>query len=207
MCKEAKPVDSFYSQRKFSKEKGNYIYYVPECKECTKNKSKKWNEENREKTWEYKKKYNVTPNGKKSGSLNSKRRRDSGEMIEWQRNNKEKMKQYRENRMQNKEHNINEIEWIGCKKYFDFRCAYCGIKEDEAKKEQGNLLHKEHVICDGENDLSNCVPACRSCNSRKWIFTLEEFYNNQNDDYTEERLNRIIQWLKKDYMHYINKVL
>lgn len=121
---------------------------------------------------------------------------------EYQNNNKDKIKAYQEKR-QNKNHSISKKEWESCKQYFDNKCAYCGVTEQEAKKEQGQYFHKEHMIHDGSNGIENCVPACKSCNSSKHIYGLEDWYKQQKY-YTEERYNKIIKWVTEDYK-YIKK--
>jgi 5-methylcytosine-specific restriction endonuclease McrA len=105
----------------------------------------------------------------------------------------------------NKNHKITKIEWESCKKYFDNKSAYCGFDDQEHKKLYNQQLHKEHVIHNGENDLSNCVPSCKHCNSQKWEFTLEEWYNEGNPSYTKERYDKIIKWLKEDYKQFPSK--
>lgn len=54
----------------------------------------------------------------------------------------------------------------------------------------------------GANDLSNCVPACNSCNSQKWTFTLDQWYTTINPDFTLERLKKIKQWIDVDHKEY-----
>jgi hypothetical protein len=66
-------------------------------------------------------------------------------------------------------------------------------------------FHKEHVIHEGKDNLSNCVPACQSCNDKKWKFTLNEWYNSSNPVYTYERYHKIYLWLRYDYKKYIQK--
>jgi len=60
-------------------------------------------------------------------------------------------------------------------------------------------LHKEHIDDNGKDDLSNCIPSCKSCNSSKWKFDFEDWYKKQKF-FTEERYNKIIKWLKEDYI-------
>jgi 5-methylcytosine-specific restriction endonuclease McrA len=57
---------------------------------------------------------------------------------------------------------------------FNHRCAYCG----ETKP-----LTRDHVIPlsrGGSDDISNIVPACRSCNSRKNAKPLNDFVGGTN---------------------------
>jgi hypothetical protein len=112
------------------------------------------------------------------------------------------LKKYAEKR-NNKNHKISKEEWETCKEYFNNSCAYCGISELLAKETQGQRLHKEHVIYNGANDLSNCVPSCRSCNSQKWEFELTEWYNINNINYSQDRFDKINSWLNSDYKKYI----
>jgi len=36
ICGKLKSLTEFYSQKKYSKKRGEYFYYNPECRECTK---------------------------------------------------------------------------------------------------------------------------------------------------------------------------
>ena len=120
---------------------------------------------------------------------------------------KPKLKQYTIKRKA-KEHKIPKRQWISCKTYFSNSCAYCGLPaEKHFQKYAGVLklqeLHKEHVDDKGANDLSNCVPSCRPCNSKKHTYSLEEWYNKGNPIFLQERLDKILKWLNKDYKLYI----
>lgn len=97
-----------------------------------------------------------------------------------------------------KNHEISAEEWGICKQYFSNSCAYCGLTEENCLDKYNQVLHKEHVDCNGLNDITNCVPSCKSCNSQKWILSLEEWYNEDNPAFDEERLNRIHKWLSED---------
>ena len=60
-------------------------------------------------------------------------------------------------------------QWLALIIEYDHKCAYCR----DAKS-----LTRDHVIplsCGGSNDISNIVPACRSCNSSKHTKTGPEF--------------------------------
>lgn len=190
-----KSIDNFYKQRKSSKTKGEWIYYNPECKECTKKKSTLWRKDprNRESYLESQKKRNK--NFIYEMRLNGSKRRAEGKHKEWQKLNKDKIKKYNLYRSMHKEHIISEEEWEQCKEFFNYSCAYCGMDEYFAIETYGNELHKEHVDHGGANDISNCVPACKQCNSKKWKFELNDWYNEGNPIYSKVRYNKIVKWL------------
>lgn len=121
-------------------------------------------------------------------------------MKEWQQNNPDKLKEYRFDRL-NKQHEISDEEKYKCKEYFNFSCAYCNIPEELHKEINGQQLHMDHVDPNGANDLSNNVPACRSCNSKKGDRSLEHFYTVK--EVSQVNKNKIIKWLDSDYKKYI----
>jgi 5-methylcytosine-specific restriction endonuclease McrA len=134
---------------------------------------------------------------------NSRNRRLNGKFKEWQQNNKEKLKEYSIIRNQNKKHNIPKREWNNCKIFFENSCCYCGITEKEHRKLYGQDFHKDHFINDGPNDLSNCVPACKSCNSEKLKQDFFDWYNDNNSKYNYERFIKIVNWIENEYKKYI----
>lgn len=203
ICGEEKYLNDYYSQKKQSKSKGDYIYYNPECKECTKKKSRKWIKSNYDKWLEMQHSYEQSEKGKANTSRKLTKYRESGKLIDWQRKNKDKVKQYRLHRESNKTHEISLSEWSACKSYFNNECAYCGLTEEEHRLTYNQQLHREHVEHNGANDLSNCIPSCRICNSQKWEFALDEWYNESNPNFTEERLDKIYAWVVNDHKHYI----
>lgn len=205
-CGIIKPMVDFYTQNKYSKNKGNWVYIHPECKDCTKKRSTQWTNENREKAKVHNVKYKKTKRAKeKRKTVWMKNYRDSGKRKEWEINNKDKLIEYGKYRVMNKTHEINKSEWESCKEYFNNSCGYCGLTEELHKEIHNQELHKEHVDHTGANDLSNCIPACRNCNSQKWEFSLNEWYNEENDNFTYERLKKILKWLNQDYLKYISK--
>lgn len=195
-------LDNFYKNNK-SKD-GLHSY----CKECTKKKSKKWMQENddkyREKMRERKAKEYESQDKKEYQRAWAKKQRELGYQKEWQDNNKEKLSEYRVNKYYNKTHEISNEEWECCKQYFNYECAYCGLHMNNHFVKYGVEyklydFHKEHVDHEGENDISNCVPSCKSCNSKKWKHKFEDWYNRNNDVYDIHRFNKIIKWLGSDY--------
>lgn len=209
VCKAVKPLDDFYKQNRKSKSRGEYVYYNPECKQCTKARSNEWQYENYDQSMISKRKYFKSEEGKSKEKVRNRRKREKGYPKLYYENNKEKFQTYRANR-EPKNHIISEAEWDSCKLYFNYRCAYCDLKiEDHSSKRNGKLIwtdfHREHVEDKGANDLSNCIPSCKSCNSQKWEFDFEEWYKEDNPVFSLNRKTKILNWLEKDYKQYINK--
>lgn len=208
-CDVKKSYSEFYSQQKFTDERGNYTYFFPYCKKCTKRAVGKWRKENPDRAREIANRQNASPYRILYNRQNAERRRKNGKLREWVLNNPDKIKKYSYNRM-NKNHDISDYEWDSCKKYFEYNCAYCGLSINDhyilfnGETRLGDF-HREHVDHSGANDLSNCVPACKPCNSQKWEFKFEEWYNVNNYRYTQKRFDKIIKWLNEDYKLYIGK--
>ncbi|WP_431785893.1 HNH endonuclease [Paenibacillus lactis] len=205
ICKAKKTLDQFYSQQKQSKSKGNYIYYHPECKECTKKKSSEWQREHPLAKIKTKRKYDIKPERRQIRKEYNRLRRVDGYHRDYYKNNTEKFKSYRYTRLSNKKHNINLEEWQNCLIYFNCACAYCGMTWEEHFSKYGQDLHKEHVVFDGKDNLSNCVPSCKKCNSEKSMFSLNNWYNKQNPIFSRLKYLRIFNWLKSDYKRFIMK--
>lgn len=206
-CNTLKNLSEFYSQKKYSKKKGHWIYYHPECKECSKKRAIKWEKENPERRKILKKRWDSE--NRESRRKHTQIRRKNGKISEWHQENPDKLKIYRERR-EKKNHNITEREWLQCKEYFGNSCAYCGLHISEHfNKYRGKLkwtdLHKDHVDDNGANDLSNCAPACKMCNSLKWEFDFNEWYNESNEKYSKDRYDKIMKWLNEDYKLYMEK--
>jgi len=203
ICEEYFPATKKY----FYKNKKNSIDGMfPYCKECTKKKSRNNQLKDHEKYKAYIRNYLKENEDEQRIRLHNIRQRKKAERTIYERDyyykNKDKFKKYREDR-QHKHHDITNDEWESCKQYFNNECAYCGISEQKAKEEQDQYLHKEHVEHNGANDLSNCVPSCRVCNSRKWQHDLEFWYREGwCPNYSKERLDKIYKWLDEDYLKF-----
>lgn len=192
----------------FYKRKDNSIDGLnPYCKPCTSNKSNKYQKENPEQTKAYgrkqyrRKKQYFIENAQRWNKENENKVKIL--QREWRRSNKDKLTQYRLKREATKTHEISQKEWEECKYYFDYKCAYCGFPETEHKKMYNQQLHKEHVDHEGSNKLDNCVPSCKNCNSSKNVKELNEWYNEDNENFTYERINKIYKWLIEDHKTYI----
>jgi len=88
----------------------------------------------------------------------------------WQRNHPEQVAEYvrRYRHALASADTINDFtaaEWRALCKAMGYRCAYCG------KKCAFKDLTRDHITPvskGGGNTLPNIIPACKSCNSRKW---------------------------------------
>lgn len=186
--------------------------YNPYCKKCTVIRSKKYQEDHPEQTKSYyKNRYREKEQYYKDNSrrwIEENKERSKELQKIWQQEHPDKVKEYNQDWNQRKKHNISKLEWENCKNYFNYRCAYCGLKiEEHWVKFKGELIlgdfHKEHVDDFGANDLSNCVPSCKSCNTSKRTYELFEWYDDANPVFLIERLEKIIKWLNEDYKLYI----
>lgn len=200
-CEQDKELSEYYSQFR----KDGTIYYRRECKKCVGNRSIKWMKDNPESYAKQKIEYAKTEKRIKFRFEEGVKQRKSGYYLGWQRNNPDKCQGYSQ---QHDNHDISEKEWEACKKYFNYKCAYCGMPlEDHWVQYAGKMIlgdfHKEHKIHDGSNGLENCIPACKSCNSSKHTAIFEEWYNIHNPNFTKSRYNKIIKWCTEDYKQYL----
>lgn len=192
-CNDWYPMtEEYFYKNKSSKVDG----YNPYCKNCTIERTRKWREENPEKTIEQGK----TRRAKNGDYVRSYNR-------EYNRKNRDKQAvQQRDWRIVNKnilgkyvkrKHDITDAEWLECLYYFDFTCAYCGLSEEEHYLSVGTQFHQEHVIHDGNNYIDNCVPACKICNSSKHNIDFNNWYNENNPIFSKQRMNKITKWMTK----------
>jgi len=152
-----------------------------------------------------KNKYHSNLEYKLRQNANSEKTRKRGYLITWRKNNKDKVKQYGIARKETKSHQISKSEWNSCLEYFNNSCAYCGMTLDEHKEKYNQQLHKEHVSECGRNDLKNCVPSCKSCNSKKQLTSYNDWYNPKNPVYKKERYSKICKWIKEDCKVYLQE--
>lgn len=201
-CNEEKPLSEFYSQNKVRSNGSPYVYYNSRCKECVSTNALQWSKDNHDRKLELHKIHNSKPKRRRDIYESNRRRSEDGKYREWQKENKDKLRQYASQR-QHKTHEITEQEWTDCKEYFESQCAYYGLTHQEHLDVYGQDLHKEHVDHKGSNSLSNCVPSCKSCNGSKHTFDFEYWYRERSGKYSEERFRKITQWLNNDYKAFI----
>jgi hypothetical protein len=206
-CSETKPANNeyFHRQKKHTQKKGEFYDLTSWCKDCIREKQRGYYDENRD---QYNlRSYNRYINNKEEYHQRKKKWvNDNLDHVkqyqkDWQQSNPNKIKVY--NHMHS-DHNITEHEWEICKEYFNWSCAYCGLTEIEHKIIEGQQLHKEHVFHNGSDEIDNCAPSCKSCNSTKHDRDFEKWYNESNPNFTKRRLNRIVKWILKDALKWVD---
>lgn len=206
-CQEWKEenLENFYYKNKNKKELG----FVPACRNCTKTNANNYRSDHADDNIRRCHDYYHT-NKEEDNEKHQKIARDRDKNREYQRKyhrdiwskrpeNIIKTRIYTKNHRQ---HDITEAEWRSCLNIFDYKCAYCGISEEEHKKLIGQRLHKEHSDDNGYNDLRNAIPSCRKCNSYKSQYDMEEWYTQQ-EFFSEDKLQFINWWVKEGYKDYI----
>lgn len=173
-----------------------------ECKACAKARATKWRNENLEAHKLHIKKYRSTEKGNGAKNRLDKEYRDSGKYKDWCNNNKNSLRGYQRNRYERKYHDITDEEWIACKEYFNNSCAYCDKSIEDQYTKTNKDFSRDHYINGGANDLSNCIPSCTSCNSRKWKHEVLDWFVRQKF-YSDKKLIKIDQWISIDYKNYI----
>ena len=199
----------YFYINKSNKTDGLYPY----CKKCASNKViKKYKIDPEQYKKRAKKQHEKSPEyfaQKHKKYWNKNKEKASQRARDFRKNNPDRISKYSKSWQERKAHTITEKEWSNCKKYFENSCAYCGLLLNKHyKKHNGELIsidfHKEHVIDNGFNDLSNCVPSCSSCNSSKWKHELNKWYNSENSIFTIERYKKIIKWIEIDHLRYFD---
>ena len=187
--------------------------FHPQCKECCKKSAKINKSNNKERYSEYDRQYRGRDNNKEI--MNERSRQwmvDNREYAKnyiklWQQSEggKQYFNTYWHEKGKQHQHDISEKEWESCKKYFNYKCAYCGMPLELHKEIVGQDLHREHKDHNGSNGLSNCVPSCRLCNSTKHDKLFDDWYNKSNTNYTKSKYNKIIRWTTEGYKDYVEE--
>lgn len=211
--------ENFYLKNKKNPEKG----YSPECKICAVKRSTIVQQNNFERSKAAKHKHYLNNLDKWYDRRIAYYETHSNTEIQqrWYENNPEKAYSSGEFRRLHKKHDINDEQWEICKDYFKDEngeqcCAYCGLPiSKHLVKRKDKIIsmdfHKEHVDDEGSNGLDNCVPSCRTCNSSKRQYKLGVWFSPKNKRrggkvFSEEKLNKIFQWMFEDCKEYIIEV-
>lgn len=162
-CDQEKPSDAFYASSKFR------------CKECVKDRVRRWQLENPEKYRQIQRRWQ-----KNNADADRQRRREAARTPEarrrrreytakWRAANPDKMRIYSLRSWERRRtgFRIGALsEWAEVL-YHD-PCSYCGGPA-------GELDHIVPVVAGGIGDADNLASACRSCNAQKYTRPLLAF--------------------------------
>lgn len=181
-CKAFKPLTDF-----FARAKGSSDGRMSSCKQCKTQAIYQWRENNKDKWRDYVRARSKLPSVKAQRSEYHKRpevaerRRVLDRTPEvrakknkWREANKEKLDFYyrdknHRRRIAEKAGRLTPEDWDGvCKKY-QYKCVYCG------KKKKLTIDHEVPLASGGKHEVSNVVPACQSCNSKKRALNSVDF--------------------------------
>jgi 5-methylcytosine-specific restriction endonuclease McrA len=192
--------------KKYNKEywRKNRIYLLKHQKEHRQeNKEeisiyqKEYRQKNKEKTLEYNNEYHQKNREYASKYAKEYRQENIERILEYRKKNKEKLNIYtrkwsktekgkankqrghiaRRVRENDTVNTLTAQEWIDILKQYKFKCAYCGKEFTLFDRET-----RDHIIPiskGGDNVKENIVPACRSCNSKKYNKIIEEVCINE----------------------------
>jgi hypothetical protein len=198
-CSKEKEYKEFYFKDYLNAEGIKTYYFNTHCIKCEVERATIRIQNNREEHLVALKKNNARKKTREIKRENTRKRREAGYFDKFFEKHPEKLKEYYNNHRQ---HDITTAEWNACMKFFNNSCCYCGISEIESKEKYKQRLHKDHVDADGYNDVSNAAPACRMCNDSKWKTDMETWYRQQ-PFFSEEKLQKLLQWLDEGYKNYI----
>ena len=183
----------------FNKQKGGKYGLRNRCKVCRKIEKKEYYENNKEHIKEHKKEYyknnkeHIKEYYKEWRENNKEHKKEYNK--EWYENNPEKVFNQNHKRRQLEENQgkgIIKEQWYEMMEFFDWSCAYSGITLD---KNNRSIDHITPLSKGGEHEIWNCVPMYKSYNSSKHTQDMLEWYQQQ-EFYSEERLNKIYEWIE-----------
>ena len=154
--------------------------YRKDNKDKIAKRHKQWYEDNKDKILEQRKQWYSTPQGQVSSFNRYYRRRI---------------------KKQNQGSGIIKEQWLECMKFFGWKCAYSG---QVLSKDTRSLDHVKPLNQGGKHEIWNVVPMYRPYNSSKHDKDMEEWYQEQ-DFYSEERLQKIYEWQEYAYNKYSKK--
>ena len=174
------------------------------------NKQKEYYENNREEKLNYQKQHyekykdkiinyqrQYYKENKNTISKRSKRYRQENPHIAFNIHNKRRLRE------ESQGNGITKEQWLEMMEFFDFRCAYSGEYLGGTINEHRTIDHIIPLALNGVNEIWNLVPMSRSLNSSKNIKDMLEWYIEQ-PFYSEERLNRIYEWIEYAYNKWCN---
>lgn len=175
-CKETKPLSEFGKDRR--NKDGLNLY----CKAC----KKLYNAEQKDYRREYFRDYNKSEHKKEFDRQYSRAYRAAHP-----EKSKETLARYRA-KLHNNPGDITDRDIHACVDFFGKTCAYSGVSISMGY----HIDHVKPISLGGENSLHNIVPCLPVINLQKSNKDFEEWYPKQKF-YSEERYNKIKEWLSK----------
>ena len=114
---------------------------------------------------------------------------------DWAKDNPDKVFNYTVKKRKIKENQgsgITKDQWLEMMEFFDWKCAYSGIS---LSKDNRTIDHIFPLSKGGEHEVWNCVPMYANYNYSKYTNDMLEWYIQQ-EFYSEERLNKIYEWIE-----------
>lgn len=162
----------YYEENKESILEKNKQYYE-ENKEDILDKCKQYRENHKEEISEYKKRWYEENPEKVFNSHTRRRENENGQGM-----------------------GITKDQWLEMMDFFEWRCAYSGIKFSSNNKDKDRSIdHINPLDKGGENEIWNVVPMYLNYNKSKNTRDMFEWYEQQ-EFYSEERLTKIYEWIE-----------
>ena len=154
--------------------------------------SKQWYEDNRDKRLEQCKQYRENNKDKIAEQRKQYYSTPQGQAVKFNCYCRRRTKE------QNQGNGITKEQWLECMKFFNWKCAYSG---QVLSKDTRSLDHIIPLNNGGKHEIWNLVPMYRTYNISKHDKDMEEWYQEQ-DFYSEERLQKIYEWQEYAYNKY-----
>lgn len=184
LCK--KQLDKEYREKNIDKIREYDKQRYPQRREERLEYSKKYQKENKDKIKEQRHQY-YEENKDIIKERNKKYKQENPEkFFNWNANRRLKE--------ENQGNGITKEQWLEMMEFFDWKCAYSGEYIGGNSKNR-TIDHIVSLDKNGEHEIWNCVPMYANYNSGKRNKNMEEWYIKQ-DFYSEERLNKIYEWIE-----------
>ena len=193
LCGQCKRCRNKHQAEYYQNNKDKKAEYDIEYRKNNKDKIAKYNinyrKNNKEKTVKY-----YQDNKEKIAKRNA----------EYRKNNPDKFFNYEQKRRQREEFGpgISKEEWVDMMNFFNWKCAYSG---ESLTTNNRSIDHVIPLKNHGWNGIINCVPCTKNVNSSKQASDMIDWYKQQ-DYYSEDRLNKIYEWIEYSINKYAEHI-
>ena len=187
-CHKVLPLEQF-GKCKTNKDGLQY-----KCKECDKQQTKQYYQENKEERLQYMQQYYQEHKEEykqyKKQYYQQYQQTPQGQVAYFNAYAK------RRKREETQGAGITKEQWLEMMNFFDWKCAYSGVLV--STKNNRSIDHIIPIVKGGEHQVWNCVPMDKSLNSSKRDKDIMEWYTVQ-EFYSKERLDKILAWQEYAY--------